>query len=171
MNAKKIERNLPLAAKLVLFGAGLLVIKKVLEVVGVIESAEDRKINFDINKAYNNAAFNQDFKALLFKLSKKPELSKLTASELINSQVNKTKAANVAVEIYAAGSGAGTDEAVIYSQLRRISNKIELAAVNNIYLSLYKVSLIDHLTTELNDKELAFASMIINNLPEYIKPN
>jgi|LakMenEpi03Aug12_release.lakeMendotaPanAssembly.Ray.scaffolds.fasta_scaffold19382_26 hypothetical protein len=171
MNARKVEQNLPLAAKLVLFGAGLLVLKKVLEFTGVIQSAEEKKIFFDINKAYNNDAFNKDFTALLYKLSKKPELSKLTASELINSQVNKVKAANIAVEIYAAGSGAGTNETVIYSQLRRISNKIELAAINNIYLSMYKISLIDYLTDELNDKELGFASLIINNLPEYIKPN
>lgn len=163
----KAGEKIDLGAKLVLYLFGFLAIKKIAEKFGVIESAEDKKIKFDINKAYNNEAFNTDFRVLLQKLALNPKFRGMTTAQVVDQQTNRVKVAQIAVEIYAAGFGAGTNETVIFSQLRRLSNILELGLLNTVFLQVYKVSIIDFLADELSDSDLSKVSIIINNLPEY----
>lgn len=165
----KTADKIDIGAKLVLYGFGFLALKKIAEVFGIVQSAEDKAVYFNINKAYNNEAFNRDFMVMIQRLSLKPEFKGMSVKSFIDLQADKTKCAQIAVEIYTAVAGAGTDEIKIFSQLRRLSNKVELGLLNSVFLALYKVSLIDFLADELSDADLSKAAVIINNLPEYTK--
>lgn len=84
--------------------------------------------------------------------------------------LKKETAQQYAEQLYSAWGIIWDDEDLVYSVLRKLKDKVQLAQLAGAYSQRYEHSLIDTLHSRLNKKEINKVMAIIQPLPAYRTP-
>jgi hypothetical protein len=157
--------------------AGIIAIKKVMEMFGLIKTAEEKRVDkatADANQSADTGnnpmlSFNGNYAVTLIKdfIKRNPREKWFNNWQL---QFSNADYVDMAKNIKDSYGYFNDDEEKLYSVFRRINTQYQLAILSSLFYALYKKDMLEYMKSFMNANEMQPIIDIVSNYPKY-KPN
>ena len=187
------QKEFPIKNVIYIGGAivGLIVVKKILETIGVLKTAEEKLAeqksgNLEtgstgdtstIDKSNPALSLNPNYYKTIFsyinKLRAQKKLSKLTGDQIgkiLGNQMGGnflTAFKNYAGRIYQSKGIFNDDESRLYSVFQAMPTQLQISYLSSVFTQQYKKDMLDYIKGFTNEEERAKIFDIVKNKPLY----